>query len=844
MAFRTLESVSVWGIRPPWAGGTCLELSDELIDVEWTEAEDADQDVATVRAPFDSRIAAQFAPRRILVLHGTPPDGGGTGDYRVFRIHTVVSEQSRDGLTRTAQCRSLLADWTDAGPMSVPLAGGKHEFTIAATLNWVQWFTTFAIPHLNRQGMTWFLADTLTNATPITGALVRQTPMQLAEMLRGFLAYKLRLSPFGAVGLVEHPNDTLDPLLITIGKNLVRISETRASIEQATVLQPVNGKGHSDASGSIQHHVFGSSSYDYPNKRFQRDVLAPGGWSYPLIVADNQFVGLYAQRVKTGRCFQITASDPVTQRLTLDALTDPGTHPHGFWFELRESITPGTPISVPVPGRPLRVSGAPVGTTLTLDDPLASGDPSPTDDVHVDCRLIPSAQVLSSTCSNIADVLGTNEQTLTIPVTAAPLVGDWGFLHDNAGTPWTLFGKVFDVIAVPSTTSIRVRIRYTYDSGKPFTAGAVAKQLKLYRARTNRPHVDDEVAATNQLTVTSATGIASQDLVEYTLDNSGALLTGIPAPSSAPSLDGVVRKTKDFADHRCILNLFGDSNLNPHFDLWGFGVPFGWTGSSITQLTTNLPGPGLVNAVRITNGSLRSPIVYVRPTAGDSKVSVRVRVRTPSAANWNGANQDQATLNVLVGGSSTSLGLVNIHSPGHPSPSPGSAEIKPSTVLEWDFPAVDLLHTPGPGVAYAPWSGIQVNVSCTGTVAAQLDIGGVFAIQDSTLPEAGYMPKDGEQFVWGLAGQELAAIASPERAVSVDAIDLGALLVTEYPAAELVPGRRVQVVSEALGVAIDERIAQCRFRARPRGSVTVDVRTRERRLVDVLARQLASRLTP
>lgn len=843
MALGALKNISVWDRPANVVGAVGYGYADAWLDAQWSEALDGSDSCEIVTA-FESRFAGMLRTRRVVALHGAPATPTSAGELRYYRIHQVVSQRGPDGVRLIARGRSLFADWTDAGPISQVLSGGRHEFTIAGSLTPVQWLTNIALPHLQRMGYGWYTAG-VSSGPSISLVLERQTAAQLAESIRAFLGFELLLDQSTwAVAFVSGINAGLDPLLVSAGSNLTRLQMTRGAVEQATIVVPSAGRGHSEITRGIQRHVFEATNIDFGLKTLE--CLAIDKTSvYPIVQFDGQFFDpsgarvWYLQRTRTGRCFRIMGSvglGGVAQlgKFTLDDLTDLGTASINNQFELREGLTPGTPIDVP--GRPYRVSGAPAGNIITLDDPISSGDPVPTNDVRIDCRARFSPQVLSTTCSNIADVVGsTTDQDLTLPATSAVQVGDWGFLHDNVAVPWSLFGKVFTVVGIQSTTVIRVRVRYSFDTGKPFGAGAVAKQLKFHRARPSVPYVNDEVAATNQLTLTSATGVTSQDLVEFALDNSGAVLTGVPAPSLLT--DGVVRKDASFPDQRCLVNLL--LNGNPYFDVWPGATPTNWTGSLITKLTTNLPGPGTLNAVRLTNGGLTSPVFYVRPTAGDSKLSVRVRLRTGASGNWSGANSDQAQVNILVPGAGPLLFGV-IHAPGHPTPSPGSKEVAANTVVDFDVLAAELLHTPGIAGKYAPWDGLQISISCTGIVACQVDVGGVMVLHDTTLPEAGYMTDRAEQYVFGLANQTLAAIADPETSIDLDAIDLGAILKKDFPARDLILGRRVQVVDEVLGIAAEERIAVTRFRASPTGAVDVDVRTKDRRLVDVLAKQLAA----
>lgn len=848
MAITQLEAVSLWDTPPNVTGAVCYGYLDQVQSWELTRRLDAAH-AATVVAPIEGNAAALAVERRILALHFAPLTPGTAGEVYVLRISETKRTQEPGGLTIAITARSLLFDWGDAGPLSYVYAGGFHEFVVTAELTAADWMAQYALPHLQRQGYDWY-AFSCANALKIPRAFTRETPLQLLNACQETLDYEVQLAPSGTtwlVSLVPQVNEALSPLRVTVGRNLRRITQARSSQEQASVLVPFGGKGHSEASRSMQGLVFQSVNTDVPAGEFDAQALTDSNWAFPVVAMDGQYVDptgqrtWYVQRLKTGRCFPIVASigdagATTTGRITvagLTAVTD------GSLWALRDGRTPGTELDVPSPGYPLEVSGAPAGNVVTLANPFSAADSVAVDDEHVDCKVRPSTLVLATTSSSVAAVAGlASDVDVTVASTAGVQVGDWGFAHTNAAKPWALYQKVFTVVQVISATVVRVRKRYSYDTtAAPFSVGAMVKQVRFYRASTTYlGFVDDESAAANTITLDTAVGITAGDLLEYAVENSGATLTGLPSQEVATY--GVARKDKDFASARCVPNLLALGN--PVFDVWVGAIPDRWSFSGIgypvavvQKVTTNLPGPGTVYAAELTgayNQILTSPTFWVRPTAGNSKISVRVRLRTGSGPGW-----------VDTYGHSTQVSVVV---PGVGGATLGTAVILPqtvaaNTVVDVDLLAVDLLHTPGAGAPYAPWTGVQVKISALND-GGVVTVGGVFVTHDSTLPDDGFMSALGNQDLVGLGQLALMDLDAPAVSNDVEAFDLTRALTEGYAAEELLEGRSVIVEAEALGLAFEERLAAVTFRGAEDGTTQVQVATRTTLFADVLANYLTT----
>lgn len=847
MAITTLEAISIWDIPPNVTGAFCYGYLDQVSSWELTRRLDAAH-VATVIAPIDSNAAALVVQRRILALHFAPLTPGGVGEVMPLRISETSRSQGPEGLALRITARSLLFDWGDAGPLSYRYAGGKHEFTITGAFTIADWMTEYAVPHLQRQGYDWYTFAG-TNALQIPRTFTRETALQLLNACQAYVGQEVQLVEFGGVWVVQvvpEVNSALAPLRISVGRNVRRIAQSQASNEHATVLVPVGSKGHSDASSTVQGLLFGSTSEDFGLKQLSAYPLSDSAWLVPIVQMDGQFVDPAAQRtwhlvrLKTGRLFPVVASvaaGPSTfgGRFTLGELTSVA---NGWLWGIREGRIADTALDVSAPGYPLQVSGAPAGAVVTLANPFSATDPSATDDEHIDCRVRRSSLVLGTTSTTVAAVAGsTTDVDVTVASTAGVVAGDWGFAHNNVASPWTLFGKPFVVVQVISGTVVRVRKRYSFDTtATPFSVGAMAKQVKFYRASAALYYVNDESAAANTITLDTATGIASGDLLEYQIDDAGELMTGLPSPEMATYQ--IVRKEKLFETARCLPNLL---QVNPSFSTWTGAAPDFWTGSAV-KVTTNLPGPGLVNAAQMAGSSLHtltSPTFWGRPSSGDSKISVRVRLRTGSGTSWDGSlASHQTTISILVPGGATLFSQVYVP-PGHPSPPVGSIELAANTTHNLDFLAIDLLHTPGAGAKYAPWDGVQVRIACLNG-GGVIVVGGVFITQDSTLPSDGWMSEYGNVDLAGLGNQALAVLDTPETTNEIDAFDLLRALGDAYSVDEIVEGRTVRVEAEALGLAFEDRIAQVTYRGSEEGTVAVQVSTRTRQFADVLANYLLS----
>lgn len=854
-AFTHLESILVSDQPPNTATPGLRGYLDQWLRCEWSEAIDHSEE-CTLVAPYTPARWALLQARRVVTLISRPPEGGNAGALRFFRITEPRREWLAGGATQiVVVARSLALDLTDTGPLATLFAGGTPTYIQVGTLHSHDWLTQFIVPHLARQGYGFYVAGALVNAQPVHASFTRWTARQLWEHVLQEIGWEWQLIPVGATFVVAPEaavNGTLSPLRIGPGANLQRLVEKRPALEMATILAPQGEAGWSETTQSLAHFTMLGSVVDTALKTF-RGTLAfvdDGGVSLGMVWRSGQFVDAsgvrswYLYRIKTGRSFRIVSTtgvkDTGVDQLTLAELTDAL---YGNEYELREAATPVTLVSVPVPGIPLRVQSV-ASPTIVLNDPLNNGDPVPTDDVHGDCRLVVSPQVLATTCSNIANVAGsTTEQDLTLASVAGVAAGHWGFLHNNVAVPWTLFGKVFTVVSVDGPGSkIRVRIRYTYEpTAFPFTPGATSKQCQVYAPRAVTPFVDDEVASTNTLTLNSTATIVANDLIEYQLENAGALLTGLPSPAFGAY--PLIRKDQAFSGFACYYNLAWNSN--PYFDSWAGAAnqpPTLWvlTIGQITRLTTNLPGPGTVFAAGMLSGSImRSTIpLFASVTSGDSKISARTRLRTPPlASEWTGAqNIKLALVQPTIG---TTLANVILVPSDHPSPPAGSIVVAHNTLVTLDLLNVDLLAPLAGGATFVPrWHGVvpQIENFAGGTVA----VGGVVVVRDGTLPPDEAMTPSGKQQLWTLTQLALDEIREPAQVLEVDGIDLAKLLLAQYGPGELVKGRPVILEADALGLTVQDRLAAIEYRADAEGQVTMRIRTEKASFADVLAAQLTA----
>ncbi len=854
----TLEYVSLWDVPPNVPGAVNYGyFADAIGDVRWTERLDNNEE-CVLTVPSTSRGAAARA-QMILGLHFAPVTPGGIGDIRVFRLTSVTEDAGTDGITVTLQGRSLAFDLTNAGRMRDVLSGGRQEYTLAGTLSGGTWLTTYALPQLQRAGYAFFTAPSW-GGVLVPLALENATPGQLVQDLADFLGLEWTLEPLGTQWVIASygaVNGTLSPLRIRDGVSLRRLERRRDSIGQATIIEPVGRAGHSTLSQSIQHHAAQGSNFDVPSNTLELQAMVSDiGYVYKPVQMSHQWIGYYLQRQSTGRCFAIVDSVVgAAQVVTVDSLTTLGFAPDDSVFEFRASRDASPTLFVPTPGVPLRITSASGLNPVTVDNPFTGADPVPTDGVHVDHRAANSYTVLATTCSNIANVAGsTTDQDLTLASTAGLILGTgmWGFLHTSASTPWGLYGRPFTIVQIISSTVVRVRMRYPFEAGRPLTVAAGTRQARFYQPRLDPVHVNVESAATNQLTLENAANYSNGDLIEYHLD-SGALVGGLPAPSSMPIAAGgygVVSKTAEFSGQRCLRNLLWAGN--PWFDDWAGGAgsaPDGWTvehpfgGTGVpTKVTSSLPGPGTVNAVGLTGatlGSVASPVFYARPTAGDSQISFRVRLRTGTGAGWTSSGTARVYIDLLPNGSTTIIGQAVIAAPNYPSPPANYQLVDADTVVDVDLLATDILHTPGVGAKWAPWDGIKIRITAFGT-GSDCTIGGVFVIQDSLLPPSPDMVKTTDHALVGLSQLRLDALDQPIETIDADAVDLSRLLVEQFGTASLVKGRPIEIVYEPLGLVISNRIAALEFRAAVGGETRVSVQTRTRDLADILADQLSA----
>lgn len=846
MAITQLETVSIWDKPPNVSGARCFGYLDQVLSWELTRRLDAAH-AATLVAPIEGNANTLAIERRILVLHFTHPTPGYPGEIVPLRISETTRTQGPDGLRCTITARSLLFDWGDAGPISYLFAGGSRAFAISAELTAEDWMAQYALPHLQRHGYDWYMFSA-PNALRIPRAFTRETALQLLNACQATIGYEVQVAPAGAlweVALVQSVNAALPPLRVAVGRNLQRLTQTRSTQEQATRLVPVGGRGHSELSRSIQGTVLLGGVLSLPTCELLVQVPSDSHWLMPVVQMDGQYVDpsgqrpWYLQRLRTGRSFRIVETY-VGGRFVLADLTPA---PAGDLWALREDRLGGTELDVPSPGYPLQVAAPPAGNSVTLLNPMSAADPITIDDQHLDCKVRRSTFVAATTSSgaSASAPLASGEVDVTVASTVGVQAGDWGFAHSNAAQPWGLLGKYFTVTQVLSATVVRVRTRYTFDAGVPFTTGMTLPRVRFYRVDAAfLAFVNGESAAANTVALDAATGIMAGDLVEFAQENAGTALVALPSPAQATY--GAVVKDREISAARCVPNLLMYGN--PVFDDWTGSMPTGWSYASFSnplnfppKVTTNLPGPGAVNAMQLRgewNQVVTSPVCWARPTAGNSKACVRVRVRTGVGADWTNSSGHKTTVSLLAG--SLVLGAVVIGPPGTTS---GTA-VNENTIVDMDVLAVDLLHTPGAGNNYAPWNGVKVQIKSE-NAGGVVTVGGVMVVQDQSLPEDGFMSDYGNQDLFGLGQLALAEIDTPAETNDVEAFDLARALTEGYAAEELVEGRRVRVEAEALGLAFEDRIASVTYRGAEDGTTQVEVATRKTRFSDVLANYLTLR---
>ena len=797
-----LTQISLWNKPPGQPGAVCVDTFPPARDRRHWEAIDNDEG-CSFTIPLGASILPKLVERQIIVYEYDPVGGPGSGlaaEYDVFRFTELDKVHGPNGSRMLVSGRSLFWDLDAAGLVYLESGGQKfYEFTDTRTPT--QWLSTYILPALARRGYSHITLGTVDPTDNITIAVAHQNAMELMQELIKRTSAEAQVRRSGTqhlLDLVSAINGSLVARALAAGRSLPSLRVRSSAIPMATMVVPVGTAAHDATSKTIQRLPWKITAVDAGNLDVTVEPL--DGGAAKLIRWDGQYStvsGLpynwFVVCRRSGREFAITNSYPLTQKLRLGGGL--GSLAIGDELELREGVAVPTRFRVEefASGNlryPRRISGV-AGSVLTLAT-LCSGDPVPTNDEHLDevCEI--SQFIVATTASAAADN-GNGTSRITVTSTASMLAGDWGFLSSAGAEPWGAV-KFWEIVTVVSGTQIDVRYKHLGFTGVPYTTLGGLTTCRVYRKRAVAPYVSDEVASTDAVTVSDATSIATNDIIEFYRNIVTDLAGAIPCGTNLGQYGMVERKhTRD--DLRSEVNIGHASNCR--FSTWtGSAVvpPDGYTGGPVTRLTTGLIGPATTYNISCSQ-QVFGPVV--RPplwTLSDLAVTVRFNVKVPPIANWTG---DNVYLRLqLLSPSNLSLASAHLYPEDatfdpFPAGSVGS-QVAGGSIVEVNL-TVALTHASAGHPLYLGLKPYLIE-QCT----APFQWGGWDLLQTQTAPGAGYYTETSEGYALHTASiLELDRYDVPDATYEATVLDSSRLNPEDAPI-QLMKGVPVSLDDEAV----------------------------------------------
>lgn len=429
------------------------------------------------------------------------------------------------------------------------------------------------------------------------------------------------------------------------GKNVIDYLLKYNCTQQTTRVRP---KGPTDATGLAARLSRARFKVTAVNGGTKRVTVADEAGGAGPIRYDEQYVGWYAFREKTGRTFQVLHSYTATQELEFADVSTMAAHSVTApeWLSFRESETltgmRRWGMNANALGTPYKAQWSEVTTvgagTLTLTDNWGVGDPVTVDNRFVDWRLRRASLVLATSFTQNV-VVG----RLDCASVAGVQVGDLVVIGINAAAPYgsgslgTQPGTTMAIVSSVDTVNkyLYCTIRYA----GTWQIGLLTYYARIFREVVTRHLVVASVAATNVVTVDAVGTAAATDLVEIIQPCQGVLPTYIESPADLAAY-GVKISRLDVSDTgEC------DITPNPVMRVWTGGpavAPDGWTwtesggGAAATIARNSDPAYTLqgghsalcnFSVAGGKNGALLTPPGYVHATPEAMIASTRVRLR-------------------------------------------------------------------------------------------------------------------------------------------------------------------------------------------------------------------------
>ncbi len=778
-----LTQISLWNKPPGQPGAVCVDVFPPAADRRHSEAIDNDEG-CSFTIPLASSILSRLVERQVLVYEYDPVGGPGSGavaEYDVFRFTDLERVHTPGGSRMLVAGRSLFWDLDAAGLVYLD-SGGQKFYEFVDTRTPTQWLSDYILPALARRGYGHITLGTVDPTTNLTIEVAHLNAMELMQELQRRTSCEAQVRRVGStflLDLVTAINGGLVARALAAGRSLPSLRVRSSAIAMATMVVPIGAAGHDATSKTIQRLPWRIGAIDAGNLDITAEPL--DGSTAQLVRWDGQYstvsgltVGWYVVCRRSGREFQITNSFAASQKLRLGGGL--GTLVVGDEIELREGLTVPTRYRIDefAPNNvryPRRISGM-AGAVLTLST-LCSGDPSTIDDEHLDERCEISQFIVATSASAAADN-GNGTSRITVTSTASMLAGDWGFLSSVGAEPWGAV-KLWEIVTVVSGTQIDVRYKHAGFTNPPYTTLGGLTTCRVYRARAVSPFVSDEVASTNAVTVSDATSIATNDIIEFYRDPVSDLAGVIPCGSNLATY-GMVERKHTREDLRGEVNI--GANANPYYDTWTGGagsLPDGYTQSgaaTIIKLTSGLIGPGTINEMQVNTAAgtsvIRTPLV-ISPLLVGSDLTVFARIRVKILSSFSGDSQYiPISLSSALGSVLATAYLIPSDSTSaHPWAAVG-AKVAQGDVAEVNITRA-LLHA---DFGHPLYRGLKLEWSAVAGISPNFQVGGWNILQTQTAPEAGYMTQASDGYeLHAAAVVEVDRYDAPEITYEADVLD-------------------------------------------------------------------------
>lgn len=813
------ERLEIWTDYQAAGGTAVIDVPDPLSLRANFNIEHPDQEGLSFSLATTSRVRTSVTSRRVARVVFTD---GTFDEWKILKDSN--SPLRRPGLFDVTASPPIFA-LVECGIYYTTGATGVRYFSYSAddvTPSAALTAFVFGTPDCP----TWIALGTVTPTVKISISGEFATPLAIAIQIRDAvrakgIACELRLRRNGTtqylLDLVTSVGSSAAVPEIRAAKQLIDYAYQHDTTKQATRIIP---RGPVDAFG-----------YDATLARARFTVTAVNGGTLRLTLADeaggagpiaynDQYVGWYLFREKTGRTFQIVHSYAATQEIELASVSNFAAHsataPEWVSFRLTEALN-GTRIAGTIAGTWklywFAISAINAGTkTFTLSDDWTtrpSADEIITNDEWVDWKAIRAVPVgVSPTGFNpTPGFVGPLSSVASIAVGDIIIERDTG-----VGPPYTTRNPPLVVDAIDSGT--KVLTVHTLIPGASVTQyyGGASQSWDVYRINATHHLITDSDATAETIQVDAVGTAAVGDIIlEIYQPCQGTFPYYVESPTDLASYG---KKIAVLARPET-----GEVNLvpNPCMRTWTTpsNPPDGWTrtvGSGSPthsqELTITRQG-GASWLVEIADSgkstTIKSPAAYPNPISEANAVSVRVKLYFPSTSLTGGsyctitARKVDRAGNTLT--SPWTTYAITLVPKSYGAPGAGQVTIERDA---WVTAAIENLS-----LSTFTTEGILVEITGLGTVDVYIDA--VQITQTATAPRD--EPELAIEFSEGtkllqVANLELAAWASPPVFFSMSAADLEAIDPTLFSEDKITLGGTLRAVDPDASVDVSLRVME------------------------------------